>query len=171
MISIVINAINLQVTQQYCWGVSKGMIPEFNESGNLPEGVHLASMEELIARFGYNPKRAWLIDGLKLLISALESANCNLVYIDGSFVTSKEIPGDYDLCWSLHGVDESKLDRALIDFSPSGRKYMLQKYRGDIFPAELPEGGSGKLFVDFFQTDKNTLEKKGIVVIQIGGSS
>ncbi|HHX8677324.1 TPA: DUF6932 family protein [Vibrio alginolyticus] len=67
------------------------MIPEFNESGNLPEGVHLASMEELIARFGYNPKRAWLIDGLKLLISALESANCNLVYIDGSFVTSMEV--------------------------------------------------------------------------------
>jgi len=47
---------------------------------------------------------------------------------------------------------------------------MEQKYRGDIFPAELPEGGSGKLFVDFFQTDKNTGEKKGIVAIKIGDS-
>ncbi|BCV64339.1 hypothetical protein FA893_06775 [Photobacterium damselae subsp. piscicida] len=146
------------------------MIPDFDSTGNLPEGIHLASMEELVERFGYNPKRAWLIDGLKLLICALQKANCPLVYIDGSFVTSKEIPGDYDLCWSLVDVIEEKVDPVLLDFSPTGRATMEQKYRGDIFPAELPEGGSGKLFVDFFQTDKNTGEKKGIVAIKIGGS-
>ncbi len=64
------------------------MIPDFDSTGNLPEGIHLASMEELVDRFGYNPKRAWLIDGLKLLICALQKANCPLVYIDGSFGTS-----------------------------------------------------------------------------------
>jgi len=144
------------------------MIPEFNGEGNLPEGIHFATMDELAMRFGYNPKRAWLLDGLKLLINALEKANCPLVYIDGSFVTSKVIPGDYDLCWSLVDVVEGDVDPVLLDFSPSGRKMMEQKYRGDIFPAELPEGGSGKLFVNFFQTDKNTGEKKGIVAIKVG---
>ncbi|MGN2670348.1 DUF6932 family protein [Aliivibrio fischeri] len=130
------------------------MIPDFDDTGNLPEGIHFATIEELIERFGDHPKRSWLIDGLKLLITALEKANCPLIYIDGSFVTSKEIPGDYDLCWSMIGVVETKLDPVLLDFSPLGRERMEQKYRGDIFPAELPEGGSGKLFVDFFQTDK-----------------
>jgi hypothetical protein len=48
---------------------------------------------------------------------------------------------------------------------------MKEKYRGDIFPAELPEGGSGKLFVDFFQSDKNTGERKGIVAIELGAAS
>ena len=147
------------------------MIPNFDSSGNLPEGIHFATMDQLIERFGYNPKRAWLIDGLKLLIASLEHANCPLIYIDGSFVTSKEIPGDYDLCWSLVGVIESKLDKSLIDFTPAGRAKMIDKYRGDIFPAEIPEGDSGILFVDFFQSDKNTGEKKGIVAIELGVTS
>ncbi len=103
------------------------------------------------------------------MIASLVKANCPLIYIDGSFVTSKEIPGDYDLCWSLTDVVEERLDPVLVDFTTVGREKMEQKYRGDIFPAELPEGGSGKLFVDFFQMDKNTGEKKGIVAIKIGG--
>jgi hypothetical protein len=146
------------------------MIPNFDSTGNLPEGVHLSTMDELIEHFGYNPKRAWLIDGLKVLMASLEKANCPLVYIDGSFVTSKEIPGDYDLCWSLTGVVEANLDPALLDFTPAGREKMMRRYRGDIFPAEIPEGPSGKMFVDFFQTDKNTGEKKGIIAIKTGGS-
>ncbi len=144
------------------------MIPEFNEDGNLPAGVHETTFDELVERFGMNPKRAWLLDGLKLLIASLVKANCSLIYIDGSFVTSKEVPGDYDLCWSLIGVVEREIDPILLDFTPMGRAKMEQKYRGDIFPAELPEGNSGKLFVEFFQTDKNTGEKKGIVAIKIG---
>ncbi len=146
------------------------MIPDFDDTGNLPEGIHFATMDEIIKRFGYNPKRAWLIDGLKLLIASLEKANCPLVYIDGSFVTYKEIPGDYDLCWSLIDVIEERIDPVLLDFSPAGRTIKEKKYRGDIFPAELPEGGSGKLFVDFFQTDKNTGKGKGIIAIKIGAS-
>lgn len=151
-------------TQQKCWV----MIPDFNEQGNLPKGIHHTTMEELITKFGYNPKRAWLIDGLKLLVTSLSKANCNLIFIDGSFVTKKELPGDYDLCWSLTGVVEQDIDPILLDFTPTGREKMEHKYRGDIFPAEIPEGASGKRFLDFFQTDKNTGESKGILAIKIG---
>lgn len=147
------------------------MIPKLNASGNLPEGIYYASLGEVISSFGYNPKRAWLIDGLRLLVTNLKKANCSLIFIDGSFVTSKEVPGDYDLCWSILDIDEDKLDPVLLDFSVEGREKMEQKYRGDVFPAELPEGSSGKVFLEFFQTDKNTGNKKGIVAIKIGGSS
>ncbi len=145
------------------------MIPDFNEDGNLPAGIHQASFPEIEARFGFNPKRKWLLDGLKLLIRNLEHANCTLIYLDGSFVTNKEHPGDYDLCWSVNGVDPEKLDKALLDFSTEGRQKMSDKYRADIFPAEFPEGASGKRFLDFFQTDKNTGEAKGIIELAIGG--
>lgn len=144
------------------------MIPDFDSDGNLPIGIHELTFEEFVKKFGYNPKRAWLIDGLRVLMESLILANCSLIYIDGSFVTSKEIPGDYDLCWSIVGVIEDLIDPVLLDFSPAGRFHMEQKYRGDIFPAELPEGSSGKLFMDFFQTDKNTGESKGIVSIRLG---
>ena len=33
-----------------------------------------------------------------------------MVYINGSFVTAKKIPGDYDLCWSIDGVIPEKLN-------------------------------------------------------------
>lgn len=144
------------------------MIPDFDADGNLPVGIHEVAFEEFVKHFGYNAKRAWLIDGLKVLIESLRKANCPLIYIDGSFVTAKEIPGDYDLCWSIIGVVEQLIDPILLDFTPQGRFQMEQKYRGDIFPAELPEGASGKLFMDFFQTDKNTGEPKGIVSIRLG---
>ncbi|MBL4898843.1 MAG: hypothetical protein JKX76_04235 [Colwellia sp.] len=144
------------------------MIPEFDKDGNLPAGIHDATLKELIDRFGYNPKRAWLIDGLNLLIENLRKAGCNLIYIDGSFVTNKEIPGDYDLCWSMQAVEPSRIDPLLLEFSPETRNKVEVKYRGDIFPAEIPEGASGKLFVDFFQTDKNTGKDKGIIAINIG---
>lgn len=147
------------------------MIPEFNDQGNLPEGIHYASMQELIERFGYNAKRAWLLDGLNLLVKNLESAGCSLIYIDGSFVTEKEIPGDYDMAWSIEGVEEhiDRLDPCLFLNNPDDRKEIELKYRGDVFPAEIPEGASGKTFLSFFQQDKNTGEKKGIVAINIGG--
>ncbi|WP_072055336.1 DUF6932 family protein [Aliivibrio fischeri] len=145
------------------------MIPEFNDQGNLPEGIHPASMQELIDRFGYNPKRAWLLDGLSMLIKNLELAGCNLIYIDGSFVTEKEIPGDYDMAWSVQGVEPHKLDPCLLLALPEHRNEIELKYRGDVFPAEIPEGASGKTFLNFFQEDKNTGEKKGIVAINIGG--
>ncbi|QKU54559.1 DUF6932 family protein [Vibrio cholerae] len=145
------------------------MIPEFNDQGNLPEGIHYASMQELIERFGYNAKRAWLLDGLSLLIRNLESAGCRLIYIDGSFVTEKEIPGDYDMAWSIQGVEPGKLDPCLLLARPEDRKDIELVYRGDVFPAEIPEGASGKTFLSFFQQDKNTGEKKGIVAINIGG--
>jgi len=145
------------------------MIPEFNKQGNLPNGVHSTTLEEFIKKFGYNPKRLWLIDGLNLLIESLSKAGCTLIYIDGSFVTDKEIPGDYDLCWSVNGVEPTKLDPILLEFTPESRSKVEVKYRGDVFPAEIPEGVSGKLFIDFFQTDKNTGEDKGIIAINIGG--
>jgi hypothetical protein len=96
-------------------------------------------------------------------------AGCRTAYINGSFVTGKPRPNDYDLCWSIDGVDPERLDPVLLDFSAQGRRAMKTKYLGDLFPAEIPEGASGKAFLDFFQTDRRTGEPKGIVAVDLGG--
>lgn len=145
------------------------MIPNFETNGNLPPGIYNATIEEVIERFGINPHRVNLIDGLIKLITHLEEIGCYMVYLDGSFITSKEYPSDYDLCWSIIGLQDeqvSRIDPILLDVNKY-RKEMKDKYLGDIFPAEIPEGSTGKHFRDFFQTDKNTGEEKGIVVIQL----
>ena len=41
------------------------------------------------------------------------------------------------------------------------------KYRGELFPAQLIEGGSGMTFLAFFQIDKVSLRPKGIVALDL----
>lgn len=92
------------------------MIPNFDSEGNLPPGVHTCTWQELVARFGQTPYRRWLIQGLLAALRALSVAGCTLAYIDGSFVTVKEQPGDFDACWDMAGVDPTRLDPVLLNF-------------------------------------------------------
>jgi len=58
-----------------------------------------------------------LIVTLRLVLGALTKAGCRRVYLDGSFVTSKPEPGDYDACWDIAGVDVEVPDSVFLDFS------------------------------------------------------
>ena len=141
------------------------MVPPFAASGNLPPGIHWATWEELVERFGSTPYRMKLIEGLKRALQSLALAGCRTVYVDGSFVTAKEVPGDFDACWDPAGVEVSRLDPVLLDFS-NRRAAQKAKYGGELF---LSSGwaAAGKVFLDFFQTDKATGEAKGIVAIDL----
>lgn len=96
------------------------MIPEFTPDGNLPPGVHLATWDQICDRFGKTPWRRRLLGGLRTALVSLRNAGCHLVYVDGSFVSSKLDPGDFDACWEEEGVDLDKLDPVLLVFD-SGR--------------------------------------------------
>ena len=142
------------------------MIPEFNRDGILPAGIHWSGWKEIESRFGFSEGRLHLLGGLKSALKALRRAGCRSVYVDGSFVTVKRDPGDYDACWSIEGVDMESLDPVFLDFS-NGRSAQKQKYFGEFFPAQMPEGATGRLFLEFFQTDKETGKPKGIVGLNL----
>ena len=92
------------------------MIPPFNRNGLLPPGVHWADWSELIDRFGDNPWRLLLTTGFRAAIDNLKGAGCQTVYLNGSFVTLKAMPNDYDACWEEAGVDPTALDPVLLTF-------------------------------------------------------
>jgi hypothetical protein len=142
------------------------VLPLFDNRGNLPPGIHWATWKDFASRFGWNTHRRRLLHGLKAAIASLLDAGCRAVYIDGSFVTAKEYPADFDACWSVAGVDPLRLDPVLLDFS-NDRAAQKAKFKGESFPAEIPEGVSGKTFLEFFQTDKATGRRKGIVGIRL----
>ena len=50
----------------------------------------------------------------------LKNAGCLTVYLNGSFVTNKEVPNDFDACWEEDGVDPAVLDPVLLTFDPAG---------------------------------------------------
>jgi hypothetical protein len=101
-----------------------------------------------------------------MALEVLKRAGCSRVYIDGSFVTVKLEPRDYDACWDIDGVNVEALDSVFLDFS-KGRRAQKRKYLGEFFPAQLPEGASGRMFLEFFQTDKATGRSKGIVGLNL----
>jgi hypothetical protein len=152
-------------TQRYCCVI---MIPPFEDTGLLPPGVHAATWNEFIKRFGFTPHRRRLLAGLKTAIKELRKAGCQRIYVDGSFVTSKEIPGDFDACWDWAGVNVYQLSidsPTLLDFSNS-RAAQKARYGGELFPLHYPVS-EGQIFLDFFQIDKNTGNPKGIIVIDL----
>lgn len=132
----------------------------------LPPGIHWATMDEVAARFANSPCRAWLFEGLVQAVDALTDAGCRRLYLDGSFVTAKERPGDYDGCWDPTGVVAARLDPVLLDFV-NGREAQKRKYRGELFVAGLHSGLTGT-FLEFFQVEKHTGAAKGIVGLPLG---
>ena len=143
------------------------MIPPFDAAGLLPPGVHCASWDELSDRFANNPWREMLMTGFKAALENLKRAGCLTVYLNGSFVTNKSVPNDYDACWEEAGVDPTVLDPVLLTFDP-GRAAQKAKYMGELFPVSIVADTEGLSFLEFFQTDKSTGRPKGIVAINLG---
>jgi hypothetical protein len=141
-------------------------IPPFSDSGNLPEGVHEATWDEIVERFGTNARRRELLDGLRRALESLRAARCRRAYIDGSFVTAKEGPGDFDGCWEIAGVDSGLLDPVLLQFSDA-RAAQKERFGGELFPAEAIADPDGTRFLGYFQRDKLTGEPKGIVALNL----
>ena len=60
------------------------------------------------------------------------------------------------------------LDPVLLTFD-EGRAAQKAKYMGELFPASIIANAGGLSFLDFFQTDKETGNAKGIIAIDLGG--
>ena len=103
-----------------------------------------------------------------MAIESLRRAGFRTVYIDGSFVTDKEVPNDFDACWEEAGVAPELLDPVLLRFDGS-RAAQKARYLGELFPASIGATADGMSFREFFQTDMETGRAKGIVAVDLGG--
>ncbi len=131
----------------------------------LPLGIHEATLEEIEDRFATTEARRKLFNGFKRGVQSLRTAGCRIVYLDGSYVTEKKAPGDFDACWDPSGVDPGKLDPVLLDFSHKRRSQKM-KYGGEFFPSSFKADGRST-FIEFFQTDRHTGNAKGIIRIAL----
>lgn len=141
-------------------------IPPFAEGGNLPPGIHDATWEEIVDRFGFTTRRQELLIGLRDALLSLRDAGCRRAYLDGSFVTTKEEPGDFDACWEVAGVDAARLNRVLLTFADA-RRAQKERFGGELFPAEAAAEPHGTRFLEYFQRDKITGQPKGIVALNL----
>ena len=121
------------------------MIPDFNEKGHLPSGVHEATIEDFKTRFvdnvpesktrtgvfaGYMDYRNDILD-LDIVIKQ---------WLDGSFTTRKVDPNDLDVISHVDALKISKnrytidqFRRLFIDGIQSNRGHLNSKYKCDPF--------------------------------------
>jgi predicted nucleotidyltransferase len=74
-------------------------LPAFNEDGDLPPGVHGATLSEVLARFGQGSvQRCAVADRLTRLYQlAASTRQVTRFVVFGSFVTAKAEPNDIDI--------------------------------------------------------------------------
>ncbi|MGD0047508.1 MAG: hypothetical protein ABSE42_10850 [Bryobacteraceae bacterium] len=140
------------------------MLPELNDEGEVPPGVHLATWQEFQARFaGSSSRRVWLAGRLRALLE-LAAANGKLrrAFIWGSFVTAKPAPRDLDILlimdedFEVGGI--SAPAQAVFD---SVRAKLL--FESDVFWARASIGHEAlDLWLDTYQTSRS-FRKRGIV--------
>ena len=142
------------------------MLPEFNQDGNLPEGIHLATEGEVFTRFATpSARRQWLGEQLRSLLALAKSTGqLARMFLWGSFVTSKEVPNDLDvlLVMDTGFVVEAVPAQAQVVFDHVQARL---RFHADVFwtkasldPQVLP------LWLDTYQTGKD-FTRRGIVEV------
>jgi hypothetical protein len=74
-------------------------LPPFNDDGDLPIGVHRATLSEVLSRFGEGSERRRALGGrLKRLYDlAFSTRQVGRFVVFGSFITAKPDPNDVDI--------------------------------------------------------------------------
>jgi len=133
-------------------------IPAFDEMGLLPAGIHDCTLDEIEARFVWNPQRSAVWTKCRGFLKELAGMKfVSPIIVDGGFVTDKDDPADIDLSPDLRaGAADAEVKDALFLFALR-RQEIKEKHCVDFCPS-LP-GNSD--FTQFFQYVRlETIAKK-----------
>jgi len=144
------------------------MIPKFEKGGNLPKGVHKATLDEVREIFGASSaRRKWLIRNLEKIIDlAKTTGRLERVIVWGSFVSNKELPQDIDLLLIMREdfvVDKVGLEVKKVFDYVQGRI----AFNADIFWVKSSIGEETiNLWLETYQMTRD-FESRGIVEVII----
>jgi hypothetical protein len=90
------------------------LIPDFDQNGYLPPGVHQATIDEIAERFGRQSElRQVQMESLQWLLEAARKLPIRRIVIDGSFTTDRHEPNDVDCALLLDVVYPPELEDEL----------------------------------------------------------
>jgi hypothetical protein len=143
-------------------------IPEFTEIGLLPAGVHTCTLDELQERFdgGFASHRYKLFLRLRAYLQRVKGTGLVAwVAVDGSFVTTKEQPGDIDLVVVLHPSHDYAAVLSEEQSQVLSKKWVARHFEFDMFTA--PEGSDElREWLEFFtQVKGRPGSTKGILKV------
>jgi hypothetical protein len=132
------------------------VIPDFNEQGYLPPGIHGATLDEIAQRFGGESElRKVQMQSLRWVVDLACRAGVLRIIVDGSFVTDVYEPNDVD-CVLLIGTDYPR-DATADDELQQGLPFIhAETVTQDIFDYYVNR---------FFATDRRNVPKGMIEVL------
>jgi hypothetical protein len=144
-------------------------IPEMDQAGFLPEGVHEATIEEVRERFGRfqrTDRRPVLFAKLALFLAEVRASGLvEAVILDGSFVTPKDEPSDIDLILVLRPDHDDRAELRPFEYNAISRRMVRRRFRFDVVSARA---GSDEYeqSVSFFQLVKGRSDlRKGVIKV------
>jgi hypothetical protein len=138
-------------------------IPAFRRDGYLPEGLHGASEEEVVARFGQpSLRREYLLGRLRRWLERARAVGARRFFVNGSFVTEKAEPGDVDAVVWLPEDWDAQLG--------AGRPAAIELWEmiGSRQPEELfaaLDAWEWDAWLDFFSSIRRSTRRKGVIEI------
>ena len=145
------------------------MIPPFNESGCLPEGIYDCTIDEAAERFGGfqgSSQRPHLWD--RFIEFMREADTCKLVHavlVDGSFVTAKADPNDIDLVLVVSANHDFSADFQSSEYNVLSKRRVNRRFGLDLLVARA-DSEEYRRYVAFFQQVRlEPGRKKGILRI------
>ena len=137
------------------------MIPRFNKYGYLPRGAHRSGLAEVKRLFGGgSAQREELFKGICAIAELLRKHKKHVkkFLLNGSYVTSKKEPGDFDCIVILkEGFDFS---------SPEAKRLKRSKelFNGHILAVMEEDAAECRRLIGFFGHDRDR-KPKGLVEV------
>lgn len=115
-------------------------IPQFSPIGLLPEGIHDCSLEDIANSLCGNGRREEIFNDLVAFLAWTSAQPGPVgVYVDGSFVTNKTLPGDIDVVIDITNCDEAGQGWWLRQFHLNHDAIKAQ-FSVDFYPQILNQG-------------------------------
>lgn len=147
-------------------------LPPFRSDNWLPEGHHSTDWDEIITVFGGEPgsKRAQVLANLLEWRDRVRARRlAGYLILDGSFISAKPEPGDFDTIFVMDDGMETLLAQDVEAALLVNYVYCKERGWGDIFMFSETAVRKFPLIcrLDGFDHDKVTKQPKGVVEVRL----
>ena len=146
-------------------------IPDLNDDGVLPEGLHECSLDEVIERFGQfsqSDRRRRLGQRLQEFLREVGSTRLAVaVIVDGSFVTGKREPNDIDLVLVLRAGHNFSEALRPFEYNVVSRRRVRKTFGFDMLLADEGQPELREYIAFFSQVRGNPDVRKGLLRVTL----
>jgi hypothetical protein len=147
------------------------MLPQLDEEGFLPDGIHDCSFEEAEARFGRfqrTDRRLRLWAAFRSFFEQVRAAMIvRAILLDGSFVTGKADPNDIDLILVMAAAHDFARGLSPLEYGILSAQRAKRLYKLDVLVARENSDQYRRYLHLFHQVRLEPNRRKGIVRLTV----